>query len=593
MAPAERPTSYTDLVYEVLKIADQPLTFHEIFEEVNRRRPITTKNPTGTIRNALTQGRQLVSLGDRRYAYLPNRLPGSRLRLPLTEKKPANHPLVYPGEVRDALWPSFFETQKRRHLRPVDAVLPNGDHALLAEELLALGVHGNRMPDALRRYLAEQRAADGDSLLIRVIDAEAGRCEVTFEPRRRRNDVAVAARNRDLADTVLDLLRERSGRFPVEWELSRALLARGFYRADVPPDPLEAVLNADERFVDGGLSMWMLADEMTPELRAVVEDRKAFEAEFLSPAEETALEMPVPLSPLAMRARMERALADLEDLLEGREFESIDEANAFLQKAIPAGGLPHRAPRTPLERAQQTLYEAWESPSPRQRIRLARRALEISPDCADAYVLLAEETTRTARESAALYAEGVAAGRRALGEDFEAGAGDFWGILETRPFMRALWGLAQAKWAMGEHEEAIEHTQELLRLNPNDNQGVRYPLLCWLLESGDDPRAGSLLNHYRGDIAAIWKYGRALHAFRTRGDAPRSRQLLSQAMRANPHVPAYLLGHTPLPPVLPAAIGLGDESEAVYCAASQFGAWRNSPGALAWLAKQAGGDTGR
>ena len=42
-------------------------------------------------------------------------------------------------------------------------------------------------------------------------------------------------------------------------------------------------------------------------------------------------------------------------------------------------------------KAQDEMYEAWERTTSRSRIALARKALGISPLCADAYVLLAEE----------------------------------------------------------------------------------------------------------------------------------------------------------------------------------------------------------
>jgi len=118
--------SYADLVYEVLQTAGQPLTFAEIFENVSRRRPITTNNPKATIRTVLGQGKQLISLGDGWYGYLPHLVQGSLLQQPLTEKGPGNHPLIYPDELRQALWPSFFESQKRRSTRAASMRMPNG-----------------------------------------------------------------------------------------------------------------------------------------------------------------------------------------------------------------------------------------------------------------------------------------------------------------------------------------------------------------------------------------------------------------------------------------------------------------------------------
>jgi hypothetical protein len=54
-------------------------------------------------------------------------------------------------------------------------------------------------------------------------------------------------------------------------------------------------------------------------------------------------------------------------------------------------GLQGRADQdTPLGQAQALIYRAFEEPNEQRRVRLAQDALAISPDCADAYVLLAE-----------------------------------------------------------------------------------------------------------------------------------------------------------------------------------------------------------
>src|ERR1700710_1127144 len=60
--------------------------------------------------------------------------------------------------------------------------------------------------------------------------------------------------------------------------------------------------------------------------------------------------------------------------------------------------------------AQSIMFDAWESARPAERVRLARKALKVSADCADAYVLLAQETATTPAAAAELYAEGVAGG---------------------------------------------------------------------------------------------------------------------------------------------------------------------------------------
>ena len=288
------------------------------------------------------------------------------------------------------------------------------------------------------------------------------------------------------------------------------------------------------------------------------------------------------------RRAMERMTARIGRILEEQQFESIDEAQAFLNQYLSEGGASLEdapAPSTPLERAQELIYDAFETDDPQRRVELAEEALEVSEDCADAYVILAEETAEDAEEARELYEAGVRAGERALGEEvFTEEAGNFWGILETRPYMRSLEGLASSLWALGEREQAVAHYRRLLELNPGDNQGVRYQLADGLLEEGLDEELGELLGQYEEEASAFWLYTRALWRFRTEGATERATTELNEAIGANPYVPLYLLGRKNLlAQGLPKLIGLGDESEAVSYFARALPEWLKTPGAVEWV----------
>ena len=124
------------------------------------------------------------------------------------------------------------------------------------------------------------------------------------------------------------------------------------------------------------------------------------------------------------------------------------------------------------------------------------------------------------------------AAERTLGSAcFAENVGHFWGITETRPYMRARFGLAESLTAAGRIDEAMTHYQELLRLNPNDNQGVRYVLLPKLLAAGRDVEAARLLKEY-DEESANWAYARALLAFRLSG---RSAAADREAARRDAH----------------------------------------------------------
>ena len=77
------------------------------------------------------------------------------------------------------------------------------------------------------------------------------------------------------------------------------------------------------------------------------------------------------------------------------------------------GGEPHD---NAIDAAQDIMYDAWDASDRKRRIALAKKALELSPLRADAYVLLAQETARDLDEAIDIYRRGVEAGEKAIGK---------------------------------------------------------------------------------------------------------------------------------------------------------------------------------
>ena len=291
------------------------------------------------------------------------------------------------------------------------------------------------------------------------------------------------------------------------------------------------------------------------------------------------------LPPVPDMRSNERVFAAIREALEEKDFESIEDANAFLQAKLAAGdfSLKKKSGTTPLEKAQDIMYDAWDAKG-KERIDLAYKALAVSRDCADAYVLLSHEASANLGEAIRFLKEGVSAGERALGQKmFEEEAGNFWGILETRPYMRARFDLAHLLCIEGKRSEGIAHMQELLRLNPGDNQGVRHELAACLLEDEDMEALQKLLDEYPDEYSAVWFYSRALLKFRQDGRSPEADACLVAAFEQNRFVPLYLLGKKRFPSRAPEYMSIGGETEAVVFAGDNARAWKNTPGALMWM----------
>lgn len=242
-----------------------------------------------------------------------------------------------------------------------------------------------------------------------------------------------------------------------------------------------------------------------------------------------------------------------------------------------------RAQAAALDHAQERLYDAYEAKTAKRRIALAEEALRISPLCADAHSLLAEHAEPGSEAELGFWRAALQAGEASLGPMFEEVAGEFWGWHETRPYMRARLGLAMALWRRGSRTEAVDHLVDMLRLNPNDNQGVRYILAGFLCQLNRHDDLDRLADRYPDDDAAAWTWTLALAEFRRSGDGDASREKLAAALASNEHVPAYLLGKARIPKRLPPFYSPGEKDEAVLYAAEQAPAWAETEGAREWL----------
>lgn len=214
---------------------------------------------------------------------------------------------------------------------------------------------------------------------------------------------------------------------------------------------------------------------------------------------------------------------------------------------------------------------------------MIKQALELNPDNADAYNYLATLETDVDKVLA-LYEQAVEAGERALGKEYiEENKGHFWGLIETRPYMRAKAGVAGCLYAKNRMNAAVEVYREMIELNPNDNQGVRYLLSTILLGKKDLSDYESFIKKYEGEDSAVWHYNNALYYFKKMGQSAKSNTELMKAYKFNPYVMEFMLGLKELPEEMPQFIGRGDENEAAAYIFDAIHAWGKTDGALDWM----------
>lgn len=254
-----------------------------------------------------------------------------------------------------------------------------------------------------------------------------------------------------------------------------------------------------------------------------------------------------------------------------------------------SGSLPRTqaaaAPAYNLEEAQDLLAQAQAAKFPKDRFRLAQEALKRYPNLPDAYIILGEETANPAHAKA-YFKKGIEAGEKELGAAFfKKHEGFFWGLAETRPYMRAKYNYAELCWYTGDTAEARKHLEELLKLQPEDSLGARYLLSAVLLLTGALKEAEQLLQAY-SERTAAFEFDRMILAYKQQGFTAKLKMLYRNAQHANRHIPEYLLGMKRVPAGIPEAYSPGDQNEAIAYVVSHALVWAKLQDLIQWMKEQ-------
>jgi tetratricopeptide (TPR) repeat protein len=272
----------------------------------------------------------------------------------------------------------------------------------------------------------------------------------------------------------------------------------------------------------------------------------------------------------------ERMTKMIHKIVAAKNFGSIEEMQRFVKEHLAdremeelEAMLPDDGPQSDFDRAESLIDGIPEGTAPEEVVRIAKQALALSEYCMGAwfeYGVHAEDSA-TALER---FEDGIERGRVRFEEQIrECGEGrGLWGYIEARDFMRLLEEKAKALVELLKMEQAMEVYQEMLALNPNDNQGIRGDLLRIFMIHRRLDDARRLLDRFPDDAMVDMAYGRALleiveTAERTglqipdvdHPGAPASPaaflkslgpefqtavKLLNQAVKVNPFVPIFM-----------------------------------------------------
>ena len=190
----------------------------------------------------------------------------------------------------------------------------------------------------------------------------------------------------------------------------------------------------------------------------------------------------------------------IKEFLENTDIESEEELNEAFGKFIEqynAGEIEYE--NTPLDEAYELLEEAENAKTMKEAKRLAKKAFETSNACFDAKLFLADIEENSLKSNKILD-EGLKFEKKRLEEEGyfdKENIGSFYGIFETRPYIRGLYTKASNLCNDGKYKMAIEVCKEILKLNENDNTGSRYLLMALYAIIEDEKSMLDLYKKYK------------------------------------------------------------------------------------------------
>ncbi len=283
---------------------------------------------------------------------------------------------------------------------------------------------------------------------------------------------------------------------------------------------------------------------------------------------------------------IERLMREARNCEEEIEFTTEAEFREAMSGLVNDGLLVRRMEtlkNSPIEFAQELAYQAYESSDADQAEDLVEKALEIHADCVDALTMQAFLKHESVNELLGALEHAATCGEDQLGEEFFAEfMGDFWPMVEARPYMRTIKQLAEVLWNVGRRLDAVDHYTNLLDLDPDDHMGNSSLLLGMYLSMGEIQRSWDLLEEYDDDRSAVFHWGWLLLFIMT-SDEQGAHDALKHAMDANPYVAPWFLGMAEFNDNIPAYITLGSEAEAQVCAQILAESWERNPDAQMWL----------
>lgn len=174
----------------------------------------------------------------------------------------------------------------------------------------------------------------------------------------------------------------------------------------------------------------------------------------------------------------EKILREIKNYFKDQDFESEEEYGKAIEEFMK--NYNGRDIENQELDAWDYLDMAYEAYNEKDALKYAKKALKMDKDLLDAEVIVTEINSKGMEDLKKKYEALIERTEKSYQEKglfADQNIGIFWGIIETRPYMRLRHYYARLLMNMGKYRKAIQECEELLDLSTGDNLGMRHFLM--------------------------------------------------------------------------------------------------------------------
>ena len=249
-----------------------------------------------------------------------------------------------------------------------------------------------------------------------------------------------------------------------------------------------------------------------------------------------------------MDRRMEQSMKEIQKFLDEHATDdmSMDDINALLNAhmgTINAGMMARKTEET-AETADDFMFladEYLQKGDEQGALRMARKALKLEPDNLDAEWFIIQREEKDPEHLPGRMKQALDRGQATLekqGYFDEDSIGHFWQILETRPYIRLKDEYVSLLKELGRLKMAAREAEEIIRLNEQDNLGVRFTLMHLYAMLEDADSAEALLKKYSEHDESQMLLALALLCYKL-GEKDRAEKYLRRLTKINKETRAF------------------------------------------------------